>query len=100
MTKLIHCWSLRLSVVCIITPAMKTLVGISLLLPFVSASILYPSTSQQVLHVNDQTSEGFIDRLLAIHDDDPVKVVCIVDADNAAELDEPQLLQVFGKEAV
>ncbi|KIJ11085.1 hypothetical protein PAXINDRAFT_119169 [Paxillus involutus ATCC 200175] len=81
---------------------MKAVVGISLLLPFVSASILYPPASQQVLHVDDQTrtSEGFINRLLAIHDDDPVKVMRLVDADNAAELDEPRLLQVFGKDAV
>ncbi|KAF8837815.1 Zn-dependent exopeptidase [Paxillus ammoniavirescens] len=81
---------------------MKAVVGISLLLPFVSASILYPPTSQQVLHVDDQTrtSEGFISRLLAIHDDDPVKVMRLVDPAYAAELDEPRLLQVFGREAV
>ncbi|KIJ63872.1 hypothetical protein HYDPIDRAFT_112847 [Hydnomerulius pinastri MD-312] len=76
---------------------MKAIAGISLLLPLVSASIL---NSQQVLRASEQPSEAIIDRLLAIHDDDPVRVMCIVDPVNAAELDEPRLLQVFGKEAV
>ncbi|KAF9218846.1 Zn-dependent exopeptidase [Gyrodon lividus] len=79
---------------------MRAIACISLLLPLVSASIFYPQTDQQVLDVNEQTSEAIIDRLLAIHDDDPVNVMRLVDPANAAELDEPRLLQVFGKEAV
>ncbi|KAF9234736.1 Zn-dependent exopeptidase [Melanogaster broomeanus] len=79
---------------------MKAIFAISLLLPFVSASIFRSPNSQQALQVNPQISEELIDHLLAIHDDDPVKVMRLVDPANAADLDEPRLLQVFGKEAV
>lgn len=78
------------------------LVPISLFLSLVSASVLYPpsSQSQQVLQSgNDvEDTEASIKQLLAVHDDDPVQVMHLVDPGYAATLDEPRLLQVFGAE--
>ena len=75
---------------------------ISLFLSLVSASVLYPprSESQQVLQSgNDvEVTEATINRLLAAHEDDPVRVMRLVDPGYAATLDEPRLLQVFGAE--
>ena len=73
---------------------------ISLFLSLVSASVLYPPQSQQVLQSgNDvEVTEATLNRLLAAHDDDPVQVMRLVDPGYAATLDEPRLLQVFGAE--
>jgi leucyl aminopeptidase len=75
---------------------------ILLLLSLVSASVLHPppSQNQQVLWSgNDvEVTEATIKRLLAVHNDDPVQVMRLVDPGYASTLDEPRLLQVFGAE--
>lgn len=75
-----------------------------LFLSFVSASVLYhtaSSQSQQVLQASGiEVTETAIYRLLAVHNDDPVEVMRLLDPVYATTLDEPRLLEVFGAEPV
>jgi len=77
--------------------------SLSLSLALVSASVLYPPLSQQVLqsgHNDVHVTEATIIQLLAAHNDDPVEVMRLVDPSYAPTLDEPRLLQVFGADPV
>src|SRR5882757_199387 len=84
---------------------MKTFTTLYALLSvlFVSAAVL-DQPPQEILggHTVDVLTihDDIIEKLLAIHDDDPIHVMRLLDPENASELDEPRLLQVFGADAV
>ncbi|KAG1733344.1 Zn-dependent exopeptidase [Suillus paluster] len=70
---------------------------------FVSAAVL-DQPPQEVLGrptVDALTDrDAIIEKLLDTYDDDPVRVMRLLDPENASELDAPRLLQIFGTEAV
>ncbi|KAH7921426.1 Zn-dependent exopeptidase [Leucogyrophana mollusca] len=82
--------------------ALVSTVLLSRLIPVACAGYLDRSAqvvlNSPALRSDYQYDEAYLGKLLEIHND-PVEVMRLVDPSNAAKLDEPRLLQVFGRDA-
>ena len=79
---------------------MKILALIPLSLQFALSASVFTPRGQQILQGSVGVAEANIKHLLAVHDDDPVEVMRLVDPVYAAILDEPRLIELLGTEPV